>query len=342
MKLTRTTLNFAQNIKQSKFAQYFNPEKFTELQPQILPRKLLLSVTNICNANCVFCGYQYIDDPKQGMELDLFEEAVTQYVSLHPASYVSLTPIAGDPLLDRGLIKKIESAKRIGVQTLQCYTNGILLEKYGAELAHSGLDHLEVSLADFDRELYLKIFRVDAYERVLKGLHSLLKMIVSEALPLSVDINLRSNRALDIICKSADFKKWIEPYLSDRVTISHLETFDNWTGLIKAEDLPVGMKLMSAPDKFSSPCTRLFDLQVLSNGDVRLCGCRSGKSNYDDLIIGNLSEASLSELWFSQKAYELRNYFFQNQVPGTCRSCSFYQAVGEKRFFMKTPGFGSE
>ncbi len=340
MKLERSTRNFPQNIKQSKFDKYFTASRFDLLQKEILPRKLLVPVTNICNANCVFCGYQYITDPKRSMDLALFEEVIDQYVQMHPSSYVSLTPVAGDPLVDPGFFQKVSRAKGLGVKTLQCYTNAILLEENVENILNSPLDHLEVSLADFNRAEYKKIFRVDKYEQVLRGLHKLLKTHALGDSYLSIDINLRPARAVEEIYEEEDFKRFVRPFLSDKVTISAIESFDNWTGMISKEELPTGMQLKAEPKTIEHPCTRLFDLQVLPNADVRLCGCRSGKTLTDDLIIGNLHSASLRDIWFSETAYQLRKKFFHGEVPNTCIGCSFYERIGRKRFFMSNPEFG--
>ena len=43
--------------------------------------------------------------------------------------------------------------------------------------------------------------------------------------------------------KEPDFINHIEPYLSDLVTFSAIEEYDNWAGLIKQSDLPEGMNL---------------------------------------------------------------------------------------------------
>lgn len=339
MKTSRTTEYFPNNIKQSKVAQYFTAEKFDQLQTQVLPRKLLLPTTNICNANCVFCAYQYIEDQKATMSLETFGRAVTQYVAFHPASYISITPIAGDPLLDRGLFDKIEVAKKLGAQTVQCYTNGILLERYADEILASSLDHLEISLADFNREEYAKIFRVDEYPRFIRGLERLLSAHREHKSILSIDLNLRNSRPREEVLDSPDYKRVVEPLLSDQVTMSWLDSYDNWMGLLKQEDLLGEMTMARVPNRIQKPCTRLFDLQVLINGDVRLCGCRSGRTNFDDLVIGNIYQTDLESIWFSEKSLELRRKFFSNEVPSGCRNCSFYDAIGSKRFFLKSADF---
>lgn len=336
MKEKRTSWHLPQNQKQGKFAHLFNEENFDALSANILPRKLLIPNTNTCNANCVFCAYQYSTDPKQHMPNEIFERAVSDFVAFHPESYVSITPIVGDPLVDPEFFTKIKTAKKLGVKTLQAYTNAILLEKSVEDILTSGLDHLEISLADFNATEYKSIYRVDKYEKVLQGLHSLLRAHSQLNSSLSIDINLRSRRDIEDIVQEQDFINKVAPFLSDRVTLSKLDYFDNWTGLITNDQLPVGMELWApAKDIKNLPCTRLFDLQVLANGNVRLCGCRSGKSVNDDLIIGNIKEKNLRDIWFSKEAFDLRRGFFSNSLPDTCLKCSFYQEIGSKRFFIQ-------
>ena len=43
------------------------------------PDRMNIQLTNICNANCTFCGYQYLEDEKAFLSDKHFYNAVDQY-----------------------------------------------------------------------------------------------------------------------------------------------------------------------------------------------------------------------------------------------------------------------
>ena|ERR1044071_6874965 len=59
------------------------------------------------------------------------------------------------------------------------------------------------------------------------------------------------------------------------------------------------------------PWTGIFS--VRTNGDVIFCPC------YLQLKLGNLSEASMQEIWNAPKLIELRKCFQQGQLPEICK-----------------------
>ena len=63
-------------------------------------------------------------------------------------------------------------------------------------------------------------------------------------------------------------------------------------------------------------------LSVLTNLDVRFCPC------FLKMTIGNLRDASLEELWNSEKLVELRRSFARGELPEPCRSQLCPTALG--------------
>ena len=73
--------------------------KHWRLMEQMPPRVLAFETTPLCNANCIFCGYQYDTRPKGIMSMELFKRILDEYVDLG-GSVVSLAPMVGEPLMD--------------------------------------------------------------------------------------------------------------------------------------------------------------------------------------------------------------------------------------------------
>ena len=114
--------------------------------------------------------------------------------------------------------------------------------------------------------------------------------------------------------------------------ISH-RVCDNWCGQIKQEDL-TGDFIMMRPLKFKRiPCQFLLEgtVDILINGDVRLCGCVYGeKGKHDDLVIGNINEQSLSDIWFGNRPREICEQFLSGNLPEPCNQCLMYEPLTDQ------------
>lgn len=316
----------------AKFKNEYTKDHFKNFHRRTFPRKLILESTNVCNASCIFCAYQYKEEQSYFMDIDLVDKVTKEYASFHPDSFISLTPSFGDTLVDPKIFKKVELCHENGIKRIQFYTNAVLLEKKVDDLIASRLNVLNISLAEFDKENYEKIYRNGKYEKVLAGIHKLLKRLKETKNPLPVHINFRSPKKLDDILNSPDFNEFIKPFVTDTIFFSDTPVFDNWGGAIKPEDLLPGMDMNpTRANDIKIPCRRLYDIQLLPNGDVRLCGARRKvETVYDDLIIGNLNQNTLQEIWYSEKFFEIAHSFFTGDVPELCRDCSLYEAIGEQ------------
>lgn len=72
-----------------------------------IPRGLHVEGTNTCNAECVFCAYPQMERKKLVMSKVLFERVVRDYLAMG-GQHVSLTPIVGDPFVDRFLFERLD------------------------------------------------------------------------------------------------------------------------------------------------------------------------------------------------------------------------------------------
>ena len=62
-----------------------------------------VETTNLCNANCSFCGYRFMQRPKVDMPLDLYEKALHEYAASGGGN-INFTPTVGDPLVDNMMV----------------------------------------------------------------------------------------------------------------------------------------------------------------------------------------------------------------------------------------------
>lgn len=295
---------------------------------------ITLMPNNICNANCVFCSYQFHVDPKRTMSLELFRRALDSAIEMGFVGTVVLTPHAGEPLADPGLCEKIAYAHERGVVRTILTTNGILLghrDTYRMLLDANPYE-VNISTPGLDRDAYKRLYRVDKYDAVMAGLIKLAEYRKEKgadcrtAIRLIVHLDRPEEQAFQ-----EDGWRAIQPYLDDG-TLTLLGTsneFDNWSGSISEDMLPDGMGLRgSAFDGQAPPCDRLIhDLAVLPDGKVRVCSCRYLRTDHDELVIGDVTEAPMKDIYYGPIHVDLIRRVAAGDWPEVCRTCSIYRPV---------------
>lgn len=319
-------------IDMQSLARTFKPWETMENNPPMLT----LEVTNICNANCLFCAYQYQGGFRQGrgiMPEVVFEKALYEY-KLMGGSSVGFTPIVGDPLLDPHIIERISKAHSLGMWT-GLYTNGIRLNHIDVrKLLESGVSTLVVSTAPLKKEIYELLYRKPLYDDVLHGLRKLLIARNHFRPDLVVNIAFRSHIPMKEALSLTDFRREILPLLTRgdlRNLIVNTRGFDTWGGQIKQEDLVGMMRLALPPLIKRRPCSWTWGLTVTWEGQVRACVCRfentADRDGKDDLYLGNIMKTSLGEIWAGPEIRRLRRRFISGDLPWLCRKCTLYRSI---------------
>ena len=291
-------------------------------------RFLSIETTNICNANCIFCAYQYQSRPMGIMDMDLFKRIVKQYAGKNIGN-VNLTPTVGEPLADKYLIERIRFIRKFkNINKIGIYTNLISLKNFDLkEFVSSGLTDLGVSASGFDKDMYERVYRSKMYNKVYNNLIDLLKINNELGKPINVTIDLRSDLSIKDTFNLPDHKKLLN--YTDNNKFFYKFRYDNWAGKIKQTDLLGIMKLRS---KFNinfnnirnSPCSEYYSgPHVYWNGDVGICGCRDVDAK--ELIIGSTkdSKSDINEIWSNKKRDKLIKNFM-TQPESICKNCSHY------------------
>jgi alpha-tubulin suppressor-like RCC1 family protein len=103
--------------------------------------------------------------------------------------------------------------------------------------------------------------------------------------------------------------------------------FDNWNGAIKKTDRLPGKTLLDSASAGPKriPCGRMFTLQLLSDGQIRQCGCRVDNfAEKDELIIGHIDNMTLAEAFNSKAARNSIASFISGKHLNVCRTCTWY------------------
>lgn len=285
------------------------------------PPILGIETTNICNADCVFCGYQYMERPKIIMDWDLYCKVIADYKACGGRT-VGLAVTVGDPLLDPRLLDRIAWGRSQGMRGFGFYTNAILLHKIDlTALLTSGLTGMHFSIAGFDRETYRRTYRVDIYERVIDNICRTAERNRSLGRPVELSVAVRSPLPIRQLIRTPDYRR----LKALDLPVTFAMRYDNWSGLIRQQDLLGGMRLRPVPRK-RQPCSMLwFGATVHADGGFTVCGCRDLDGS-SELTLGNLRQHSLYELWTSARLQHLRRDF-TTRTPDICVDCSQYSPV---------------
>ena len=287
------------------------------------PFELHLELTNICNANCIFCPYQYQERATGFMSDLVFEKAVNDFVKINGGS-IGLTPIVGDALIDPKFLERVEYLRGLPeIDRIFLTTNAILLDKHGiSEVLTSGLTSIMISTSGFDKESYKRIYRSPAYERMKENVTHLVRENKRLGSPVHVSICLRTDRPLDEVMRDPDF----QPILEHEPTIDFAWSYRSVGGRITRESLPEQMQFRKAPVK-KEPCGSLYNgAMVLIDGTVVACACIAAMDAVPDLRIGNILDQDLLEIYASGAMSGLRDQFRPGgALNATCAGCDAYQ-----------------
>lgn len=161
------------------------------------PFELHLELTNLCNANCIFCPYQYQERQTQTMSDEVFSKAVSDFISIGGGS-VGLTPVVGDALIDPQFLARVRYLRSLPqIDRIWLTTNAILLDRFGVEeVLRSGINAINISTAGFDHDMYERVYRNRSYQRMRRNVEELVARNAANGKPVSITICLRPDRPL--------------------------------------------------------------------------------------------------------------------------------------------------
>ncbi|WP_148570522.1 radical SAM protein [Aliarcobacter cryaerophilus] len=297
-----------------------------------IPDMLYVETTNICNANCIFCAYQYDKRPKTTMPFELLSKTVNEY-KLAGGKKINFSPFAGEIFVDKDILKKINYVHKVGFDLITTYTNALLFHKFKIEdILNSGLTRINISLAPPIKDSYIKIYRNKNYKQLMVNIETLLKTFHTqkEKTIKEISIEFRSNISMQEIEELKDYQTYIKPYLNDSIKVVCMKIFDSWMGMINQNDLLDGMSIKNHNFPKNTPCMRLNMLQIMANGDARVCGCRYNNNDYtteDIFYVGNTYNENIIDIYNKKKVLDLKQSFIISTPPLECQLCSWYEEI---------------
>jgi hypothetical protein len=288
------------------------------------PQYLAFEGTNVCNAKCVFCGYGTMSRPKTTMPMDLFRRVVDEYAALG-GTQIGLTPIVGDPLLDRNLLDRLDYIAGVpGIAGCHLHTNGIALRPALAErlLDYGAALSVNVSMGGCDAESYAKSMGVDRFDIVVANLEHLIAVKEERRSRLRLSVKLRAPEAGRA---GSVFESFRAHARAGRLVLSYLSDFDSWAGAVQPEDLQAAGLKVRDPAPRGGVCYWLLTAPVaLADGRVNACACRDVDAS---LVIGDLAREPLDRVLDGPRIREIVWRQESGDFPEVCRSCTLYSPI---------------
>jgi len=320
-----------------------------------LPRNLYLEVTNRCNLKCKACIlYKGSWEPPRDITLDELIRITDQLPKLERIALHGI----GEPLLNNDLAAMIRYLKNRGV-SVQFNSNGILLdENRQIDLMATGLDELRISLDAASPQGYKAMRNSNQFDQIVKNLRSLVDRISHH--PLSQPkLSLWYLGTRENIAELPDFIRLAASIGVREVYLQRLVYFQDDDGygvatpaktlmdsdgktrelvnqsqaLAKQLDIQFNASGMAAPlesvrtdpaDRSSwKKCFRPKTLMyITANGNVLPC-CISpfSTSDYSSIVLGNVFESGLEEIWLGSRYQGFRKTHQTNTPPKCCRGC---------------------
>lgn len=322
------------------------------------PIELYIEVTNRCNLQCRTCPQYYgMDERFHTLEWERFEALVGQVAHLRRAVLHGI----GEPLMNPNLGRMVRRLKDRGVYVL-FNTNGLLLRGDKArDLAESGLDELRVSIDGGTPETYALVRGADGFARVLRNLQAFeaLRREAGAASPrVSLWVTLlRSNvRDLPELVRQAAAHQVPEVYVqrlvysgrglaTDHQSLWRHATPEELDALREGERVAAALgvalrgsgqlgtgAVQAEQASGGAPwrdCHRPWRLMyVTANGNVLPC-CIAPFTGvpYGDLVLGNVWERPLAEVWGGERYQRWRLAMLEGEPPAACVGCGHHWSL---------------
>ena len=282
-----------------------------------LPTDVNIEPSNLCNANCVFCAYQHQTRPHQSISDDLARQIIDQARSAG-VKRLGLTPIVGEPLVNRGLEDLIRYARRPPTPlSAGVTTNGLLLtQKRYLSLIEAGITHIAISMSYPDAEEYARVYRNPSFNTLMRNLEGVLD--VYERSQCEVALGIRSSRP----------DGWNHP-LFERArsagwSVERNVFLDDWSGSVADEIRKHGLVIRPLRPK-RLPCSMLYTgPHFLSDGRATACGCRDVDGGSELQLTAESLLGDMQAVYRSGEIESVRERFRRGATPAICASCRHY------------------
>ena len=320
-----------------------------------LPKILYIETTNRCNLRCRGCIlYRGSWEPDRDMSLAEFIRITDQLPDLEQVYLHGI----GEPLLNKALPDIIRHLKDRNVYAL-FNSNGILLnDQRQRELLTTGLDELRISLDAASTGGYRKIRSSDKFEQIVDNLKSL-RLLQKQRRATYPKLSLWFLGTRDNISELPGLIRLAAGIGIEEVYLQRLVYFQDDAGygvaraaktlqdaidgsselIEESQELATRLGIRFNASGRSEPAASLQGeaeaslawskcyrpqtlMYITANGNVLPC-CISpfSTADYDSIILGNVLENALEEIWRGPEYANFRKTHQTSTPPKCCRGC---------------------
>jgi len=282
------------------------------------PHTIEIEISNLCNANCVFCKNKDLGREKGFMSLDLFKKSLEQLGKLKLNNIFNIKSNTndfpkivfaglGEPLLNPSVFEMIRMTKENGFY-VSLVTNGIVLNQENAiKLIDCGVNEIAISLHSLNSQIYHTITGVDL-SLFLPSMEMALNILDDSAVKVSIwRIYHPSKNIRDSVEDNKKFDNFIRKHKINEV----LGPSEPWErdGVVK------DCVYKKTEDKYCW-CHKIpFTFNIDYMGDNILCCVDYNRKTVN---LGNVLTDDINVLYNNKiKFLSLR----QNERPSICKNC---------------------
>jgi Radical SAM superfamily/Wzt C-terminal domain/Iron-sulfur cluster-binding domain len=280
------------------------------------PQDMMVQTTSRCNSSCIFCPYQVVSKEIEHtvMPPELFERLMAE-CGEHSGMRTFCLFLMNEPLVDPDIRERIVIARKYNPDVcISIFTNGCDLNlDLARSLLDSGVSHLTFGVNAHWPETYRTITNRKDFEQVKQNITRFLELRNEHAAPISVDIRLVG--ALQLLSEEeiAEAKEYWKPFdvRSIEVFLGHTTRAGNLAGTYQVRHPQIYGCRDGMP---------YYRAAILSSGDVTLC-CMDWRR---EVILGNVNDATLHEIWNSERRREVLAYLHNEEsspVDFLCKRC---------------------
>jgi len=278
------------------------------------PKQIDVETTNVCNLRCTICP-----QPQQTRKIGYLNLAVAKKIIDEVAIYGlerMCLSLFGEPFLNKDFFDISRYAKKSNkIDHLYISTNALLMdERISRELIDSGLDKIIISIDGASKETYEKIRVGGDYDKLISNVENFIRIReASGGNGPRIAVQIIRMKETD---KEVDkFYKFWQDKINQTDQIDVKEHF-TWAKKVEGSGVESAGKIA-----VKVPClTYLWsNMAIYWNGDMTVC-CYDSDA---DLVIGNINENSIHDVWHSEKYNNLRQKHLEGMIDELplCKDC---------------------
>jgi MoaA/NifB/PqqE/SkfB family radical SAM enzyme len=299
-----------------------NRTRLEKVIPLEAPFVIFVDPSDKCNFSCKFCPtgnrelMKAIGRPMKTMPFRLFRKIVDDIREFDQSIKVLRLYKDGEPLLNPRFVDMIRYAKdNPKILSVDTTTNASLLNpQKNMEIIAAGLDRINISIEGIDRRQYQEFsnYRIN-FDRLVKNIEHFYENRGRCEVIIKINGDLISNDDIELFHETFKDK-------ADGISVEHVMSC--WPGY-KMDDVEVNKEvgLYGQPIKEVMVCPYVFySLAINSDGSASLCFLDWSRR----LIIGNLEESRLIQIWKGKRIHEYQKLFLKKnrKLHPICGGCA--------------------